>query len=76
MPGVLILSLIAFVIEEAFPSQQDILWALSAATCGGFGMAALYKGLSTGNAATIAPSAAVIGAGIPVRSASLLLGIC
>ena len=75
IPGIVILAIIAAVIGEPFPSSEDALWALSAGTACALGVAALYKGLAGGNAATVAPTAAVIGAGIPVIFSLFFLGI-
>ncbi|MBN2299536.1 MAG: DMT family transporter [Deltaproteobacteria bacterium] len=75
VPGIVVLVIIAAVIGEPFPSPEDSLWALCAGTSGAFGVAALYKGLAGGNAATVAPTAAVIGAGIPVIFSFFFLGI-
>lgn len=75
VPGIVLLAVIAIFIGENLPSQKDVLWALSAGISGALGVAALYKGLSIGNAATVAPTAAVIGAGLPVAFSCLTLGI-
>jgi drug/metabolite transporter (DMT)-like permease len=45
---------------------------LAAGTCSAIGIAALYQGLSTGAAATVAPTSAVVGAALPVLAGSLL----
>ena len=75
IPGIVMLAVIAAVIGEPFPSSVDAVWAFCAGTSGALGVAALYKGLANGNAATVAPTAAVIGAGIPVMFSFFLLGI-
>jgi drug/metabolite transporter (DMT)-like permease len=75
IPGIVGLAIIALLVGEAMPSPRDVLWAFSAGLAGAFGVAALYKGLSLGNAATVAPTAAVIGAGVPVIFSCFFLGV-
>jgi drug/metabolite transporter (DMT)-like permease len=75
IPGIVLLVIIALVIGESVPSPVDALWALCAGISGALGVAALYKGLSLGNAATVAPTAAVIGAGIPVIFSFFFIGM-
>lgn len=75
IPGLVLLAVIAFFIGEAMPSLNGVVWALCAGTSGALGVAALYKGLANGNAATVAPTAAVIGAGLPVVFSCFFLGI-
>lgn len=75
VPGIVMLGFIALVIGEPFPAVKDILWASSAGLCGAFGIAALYRGLSLGSSAVVAPAAAVIGAGFPVGFSSLSIGL-
>jgi drug/metabolite transporter (DMT)-like permease len=75
IPGIVGLAIIAFLVGEAVPSPRDALWAFSAGLIGAFGIVALYKGLSLGNAATVAPTAAVIGAGVPVIFSCFFLGL-
>lgn len=75
IPGIILLGLIAYAVEEPNPGGPDILWALSAGLFGAFGIASLFRGLSLGNAAVIAPTAAVIGAGLPVAFSSLFIGL-
>ena len=47
-------------------SLRGSLWALGAGAAGALGSAALYRALAVGQAATVAPIAAVIGAALPV----------
>ncbi len=75
IPGVISLALLAWAVGEPVPPAGDILWASAAGLCGAFGIASLYRGLSLGNAAVIAPTAAVIGAGLPVIFSSLVIGL-
>jgi drug/metabolite transporter (DMT)-like permease len=66
IPGMALLLICALLVGEALPGLEDTAWALGAGLSGAFGIAALYKGLTLGNAAAVAPTAAVIGAGLPV----------
>ncbi len=76
IPGIIVLALIAYAFgEPLLPSVRDILWAASAGLCGAFGIATLYRGLSLGNMAIVAPTAAVIGAGLPVLFSSITMGL-
>jgi drug/metabolite transporter (DMT)-like permease len=75
IPGIAVLAVFALLFKEGGPSAKDALWAFSAGLSGAFGIAALYKGLSLGNAAAVAPTAAVIGAGLPVVFSCLELGL-
>ena len=56
----------ALVRHEALLSPRGMLWAMAAGLAGAVGTAALYRALSLGHAASIAPTAAVVGAGLPV----------
>jgi drug/metabolite transporter (DMT)-like permease len=75
IPGITVLAAFALLFNEMIPSMKGILWAFSAGLSGAFGIAALYKGLSLGNSAAVAPIAAVIGAGLPVVFSCLELGL-
>ena len=73
--GVLILLVCGLVWGEALPSAQDIQWAALAGLAGAFGIAALYRALSMGCAASAAPTSAVITAIVPVLFAALTIGL-
>ena len=64
--GVLILLVLAFAWNEGWPSRADAAWAALAGISGALGILALYRALSLGYAATVAPTAAVLSAAIPV----------
>lgn len=72
--GFLLLIATAFLLKESFPSRTSILWAITAGFMGAIGIASLYKGLSLGNTAVVASTAAVIGTAIPVAFALLTQG--
>jgi drug/metabolite transporter (DMT)-like permease len=75
LSGLLILAGLAAVRGEALPSPASIAWACAAGIGGAVGIAALYRGLSIGNAAVVAPTSAVVGAALPVFFSALLEGI-
>jgi drug/metabolite transporter (DMT)-like permease len=51
---------------EAFPRGADLLWSASAGVLGAIGVALLYRGLATSQAALVAPTAALVGVALPV----------
>ena len=65
----------AILTGESFPSTPTIAWSLAAGICGAIGIAALYQGLSTGAAAAVAPTSAVVGAALPVLAGSVLQSV-
>ncbi len=52
--------------HEEFPSWQGILWSVLGGLVGAIGVTAMYRGLSLGDSAIVAPTAAVIGTAFPV----------
>jgi drug/metabolite transporter (DMT)-like permease len=75
LSGLVMLILIAVVRREALPGPADTAWAAGAGVGGAIGIAALYRGLSLGSAATVAPTAAVVGASVPVIFSALVQGL-
>ncbi|HLF36867.1 MAG TPA: DMT family transporter [Anaerolineales bacterium] len=75
LAGVPLLLFLAYLANERIPPPPDILWATAGGISGAVGVAALYRGLSTGSAAIVAPTAGVVGAAIPVIVGSLLQGL-
>jgi drug/metabolite transporter (DMT)-like permease len=73
--SMLLVFLCAFLWGEHFPSVHNIILAVLAGVCGAGGLAALYKGLSMGNAALVAPVAGVVGALIPTFVGILIEGL-
>ena len=63
---------LAILSGEPFPSGETIAWSLAAGVSGAVGIAALYQGLSSGAAAVVAPTSAVVGAALPVLAGSLM----
>jgi drug/metabolite transporter (DMT)-like permease len=64
--GIVMLVVFALLWQEVLPSFSDMLWAAAAGTSGLVGIAALYRALSMGYTASVAPTAAVIGTVSPV----------
>jgi hypothetical protein len=74
LSGMLMLGIFALVLREGLPSAANTGWAAAAGVGGALAITALYRGLATGNAAEVAPVAAVIGAVIPVAIGSWMQG--
>ncbi len=75
LPGLAIMLLGALVVQEGLPGRQEILWTAAAGLLGAGGLAALYRGLSQGNTAVVAPTAAVIGTSVPIVFGGVALGL-
>jgi len=75
LSGLGILIIAALIFRESFPSWNGVIWAALAGLTGLVGIAALYKGLSIGESAVVAPTSAVIGAGLPVAFGFLTQGL-
>ena len=65
----------AILLEEPFPSAASLAWSAAAGVSGAVGIAAFYRALSRGASAMVAPTAAVVGAALPVAVASVLEGL-
>ena len=59
---------------EVWPTSQDTLWAVAASLSGTIGVAALYRGLATSQAALVAPTSSVVGVTIPVLVSTITTG--
>lgn len=66
LSGMVVLVISAIIRGEGIPSERSMFWAAMAGAAGGLGMAALYKALSMGNTASVAPTSAITCAAIPV----------
>ena len=64
--SVVLLGALVVVLGETVPPAADLLWAGAAGVAGALGLAALYRALAMGDVALVAPTAGVIGAGLPV----------
>ncbi len=59
---------LAFVLAsgEAVPAGRDLAWGAAAGVAGAVGLAFLYRGIAAGLVAIVSPTAALVGAAIPV----------
>ena len=73
--SVLPLLLLGLLWREAVPSTVSLVWAALAGAFGSLGMAMLYRGLATNSAAIVSPTAAVVGASMPLVYGSLTEGL-
>jgi len=64
--GIVFLAISAFIWGEGMPPGRTIFWAGLAGLAGALGMAALYRALSMGNTASVAPTSAITCAALPV----------
>lgn len=64
--GLAIVLILALAAGESWPSPSGLLYATVAGISGSLGITALYRGLTLGNTAFVAPLAAIIGAAVPV----------
>ena len=72
--GMLTLLIGMVVRSEVWPDPISLLWSVAAGVSGAIGMAALYQGLATSQAALVAPTAAVVSVVFPVVIGTLLHG--
>jgi drug/metabolite transporter (DMT)-like permease len=75
LSGLLILIPAALFRREVLATPSSTVWAALAGVSGGLGIAILYRALSTGPAALVAPTAGVVGAALPMVVGSVLEGM-
>jgi drug/metabolite transporter (DMT)-like permease len=75
LSGIVVLLVCAALWGEHIPARMSIIWATMAGLTGALGMAALYRALSMGFVASVAPTSAVICAIIPVLFAAFTEGL-
>jgi drug/metabolite transporter (DMT)-like permease len=73
--GLLLMAALGVLWGESWPSSRAMFWATSGGIVGTLGLIALYRGLVSGNAATVSPISGVIGAAIPVVFGTLTAGL-
>lgn len=73
--GLVVLVIAALALREPFPAPDNAVWAILGGVCGAVGIAMLYRALSTGRAASVAPTAGVISAALPVIYSALAHGL-
>lgn len=66
LSGLLGLIILMLLLGEPWPTAWNLVWAGAAGLSGAIGLAALYRGISLGNVAFVAPTTSVIGAVAPV----------
>lgn len=66
LSGMVVMAISALIRGEGLPSGMSILWAVLAGTAGALGMGALYRALSLGHMASVAPTSAITCAALPV----------
>lgn len=72
--GILVLIICTLIWPEPFPVWPLGLWAVLAGLSGVIGLGTLYKALSLGHSAVVAPTSAVIGAALPVIFGMIING--
>jgi drug/metabolite transporter (DMT)-like permease len=75
LSGLIAFGALAALTAEPIPDAATIMWSFLAGLAGGLGLVAFYRALAVGPAALVAPTAAVVGAGIPVVFAFLHEGL-
>ena len=74
LSGLVLMIVAALVRGEPWPDFTSTVWSAIAGVAGGFGIAALYYGLATAEAAVVSPTSAVVGAILPVLIGTLTAG--
>src|SRR5262245_12564778 len=75
LSGILMLVACAWIRDEPLPPGSSLWWSAAAGLSGAIGIACLYRGLAIGSAATVAPTAAVITAALPVLFSTATAGM-
>lgn len=73
--GMVILFACDLIWGEGFPTRSSFIWGFLAGAAGALGMAALYRALSMGNTASVAPTSAIVCAALPVLVAAFTAGL-
>src|SRR5579859_56461 len=75
LSGIVLLGALALWQREAWPPPTGWVWAALGGVSGALGIACLYRALSMGHAASVAPMTAVISAALPAVVGALLAGL-
>jgi drug/metabolite transporter (DMT)-like permease len=75
LSGIVMLTVCALIKGESLPGGHSLFWGAMAGSAGALGMAALYKALSMGNTASVAPTSAITCAILPVAFGMLTAGV-
>jgi drug/metabolite transporter (DMT)-like permease len=73
--GLVLLAFLALARGEGWPSPASFTWAALGGVAGALGVGCLYRALSLGHAASVAPTTAIIAAALPVLVGALLIGL-
>lgn len=73
--GLVLLSILALLLAEPFPTLTDTAWAMIAGLGGAVGLSALYHGLAAGPMGVVAPVAAVVSVILPLIFGLFLEGM-
>ena len=73
--GLVLLTILALLLAEPFPTLTDMAWAAIAGIGGAVGLSALYHGLATGPMGVVAPIAAVVSVILPLIFGLFLEGM-
>ncbi len=75
LSGMVVLVVSAIIRGEGLPTGRSLLWGALAGSAGALGMAALYKALSMGHTASVAPTSAITCAALPVLFGMFTAGL-
>lgn len=75
LSGMAVLLLCAALWGESFPDLATLVWPALAGAAGAVGIVCLYRALSMGHAASVAPTSGVIGAALPVAFSAITQGL-
>jgi drug/metabolite transporter (DMT)-like permease len=75
LSGMVVLVVSAIIRGEGIPSGRSIFWGAMAGSAGALGMATLYKALSMGHTASVAPTSAITCAALPVLFGIITAGL-
>jgi drug/metabolite transporter (DMT)-like permease len=75
LSGMVVLVVSAIIRGEGLPSGRSLLWGALAGSAGALGMAALYRALSMGHTASVAPTSAITCAALPVLFGMVTAGL-
>jgi len=73
--GMVVLVVSAIIRGEGFPTGRSFFWGAMAGSAGALGMAALYRALSMGHTASVAPTSAITCATLPVLFGMVTAGL-
>jgi uncharacterized membrane protein len=75
LSGLVVLIAAGLLLREGFPSLRGTIWSALAGLAGALGIAAFYRALSIGRAASIAPTTGVISAALPAVFGAVTQGL-